>query len=56
MSVLSPSYIVLCPILLDPANGIYSGINITGISVGDTAAFACGQGFELVGIDTNLWQ
>ena len=34
---------------MDPANGI---VALTGISVGDTAAFACGQGFELVGTDT----
>ena len=38
--------VALCPTLGNPANGM---VALSGTSVGDTAAYTCNDGFELVG-------
>jgi hypothetical protein len=36
----------MCPTLSDPANG---NVELSGISLGDTAEYTCNNGFNLVG-------
>ena len=43
-SLYSPT--ALCPHLSNPANGV---VSLSGNSEGDTATYACNEGYELVG-------